>query len=202
MNWLRIAKPKREVKKVSIPQKPKAPAKESPPKPAPKKYFTGPKDPMGYKRKLYIPRKFIVAGLDIKASGEDDYSEFALRFIEDQAGGLVPITVKWVSEVGTECPKCSTLSGQTWHNVSSFLSGREFHGSGCGIYGYSHPTCKCHLLIEVNDGEGRYVIEPSDAHPQYRGGDTIQSIYERMSNEKVERSDDMLKDDLVKDWWT
>lgn len=177
MKWFREAKDdkaKKQIKPVTTPSKPKAPAKVTPYK-KPKKVFEGPRSPDGYKRKLYVPKKFIMAGLDIKADYENDMSEYALRTLAEQAGDL-ELNIRWVSEVGSTCPDCMELTHSRWGSVQSFLSGRPFVRSGCGIYGYSHPGCRCYLRVVVGEDEGFYTIGVDSQHPKFSGGLTVEQI--------------------------
>lgn len=62
IKWFRNAgkdEPKVEISPVKIPSMPKSPKSLRPKKP--KTQFRGPKSPSGYKRRLYIPKRFIVA---------------------------------------------------------------------------------------------------------------------------------------------
>ena len=165
MNWFRSAKYDETKKQV----KPRSPAK-SKGKP-PKKVFKGPKSPTAFKRKLFIPMRFIHAGLDIKATYEMDQSHNALavidRLIRDKYGEpRFKVLITWHHNIGTDCGECSELANRRWLGVGEFLSSRKPEaGRESGIYGQSHPGCKCHLKVMIGEGQASYTIMLSSPMP-------------------------------------
>lgn len=149
IRWFRNAAGQKLIKK------PKAPKAIKPPTPHAPKKFTGPKSPLGYKKKLYIPKKFIMAGF---GQPPMDYSAVAIANLINYAndGNLELAYVEWVNptpSVRCDNGKCNSLEGQMSIVDLSELSN--------GITAWSHEGCDCHLVVSFTNGES-YKITTDD----------------------------------------
>lgn len=193
MKWFRgaatdIMKP--QAPKATQPKNPRGPKVVAPKKP--KKQFTGPKSPDAYKRKLYVPKKFIQAGIELFA-GNSDGSLEALRTLANM--GIVT-SIEWKSRSSDPCPKCDTAywpSGGRWSGgdvVSKFLSD---YRSGLDLDpGLSdqisstifHKNCNCYIRVTVA-GSGVYDLYPGGSYELVGGGEAAPSTVQETPFEGV-----------------
>jgi hypothetical protein len=184
IRWFRNAakydKPKVQVAPVKIPSVPRVPGATSPKKP--KKTFKGPTTPWAYKRKLYIPQRFVHAADAPVMTTEEltqlneqldappidtEPEEEVVEEQEEQAGGdpiydaLGTMAIKlitWVTiDSPTTCKWCRALNGRTWRTREEFQAERQGLVKGGDDKHLAHPGCSCHLSVELMDGSKQNV---------------------------------------------
>jgi len=183
IKWFRNAdfdfKP--QAPKAKSPKVPKTPSSPKPTKP--KKTFKGPKSPGAYKRKLYIPQKFIVAADDTAVLDEDEMAtmtqelgglteaeDMAEEMEEGSESGPDPVstairTLKGVRRITYManpdcCPWCSALNGRTWGSVDEFDADKHnIVKPGTDTKHLAHPNCTCKVRVELDNGES-YSVYP------------------------------------------
>lgn len=184
IKWFREAagsKPAPQTPKVKTPKKPKVPKGISPKKFTP---FKGPKSPESYKKRLYIPQKFVMAA-DETATLPTDEEMAALVPqgvpdipAEEEAEGpesewitpaLDPVTTALKTLPNIEsivyeanpncCEWCSALNGRTWHSAQEFEAEKSnIVKPGGDLKHLAHPNCVCRLKVQLRDGT-RYSVD-------------------------------------------
>jgi len=173
IRWFRTSAAQKLIKK------PRSPKSIRPPKPPMIKPFTGPKSPIGFKKKLYIPKKFIMAGY---GQPDMDYSAAAvanlMRYMQD--GGLKLSYVEWVNPSPSDrCDTgiCNELNGEMRIADISDLSN--------GITGWSHEGCDCHIVVTLTNGESHKITTADDmAHLQWVGAPAAETDVDEEDTEK------------------
>lgn len=148
VRWFRSAL---KIKKPRLPKvlKPKSPKTK---KPKVKKYRDGPRDPYGHRKRLYIPKKFIVAGLNKEAFiGSFDPSSVAISQIDS---GRVA-SIDWIHDTVSD-PECDCAK------LAAGIKPVHIHDMYYGISGASHPGCDCFVRIYTSDG-GQYRVVAYDS---------------------------------------
>jgi hypothetical protein len=152
---------------------------------------------------MFVPKRFLTAGLNIMAAYEIDQSGYAIQDLRDRTPGLA-VEIYWRAEIGGECPKCNGLSDTVWHDFDELLNDRTFTENEAGIYGLSHPGCRCHLEIHLEHGEGIYAVEVSSPYAIHVGGLTAEELleeHEKAAKQKVETDDEQsFFDKILKDF--
>jgi hypothetical protein len=189
INWFRNAssfdKPKKQVTPGATPVKPAKPKSVSPKKP--KQVFVGPKSPGAYKKKLYIPKKFVMAAEEPMMTDEEmaaqlagmeqaapSFDEPEEEFEEEVAPEPQPSSADPVaSGLGTIlgivrityranphcCSWCEALNGRTWASVAAFTADKENIVKPHADHNHlAHPHCSCTLRVETNTG-ATYVVD-------------------------------------------
>jgi hypothetical protein len=188
INWFRNAgsfdKPKKQVTPGATPVKPVKPKNVSPKKP--KQVFKGPKTPGAYKKKLYIPKKFVMAAEEPMMSDEEMAAQLAgmeqaapeipeEEFEEEEVApeapqptsadpvasglGTIPGIVRITYRANPHCCAwCNALNGRTWTTVAAFTADKENIVKPHADHNHlAHPHCSCTLRVETSTGE-TYVV--------------------------------------------
>ena len=132
-----------QTKPVKTPKAPKVPKSILPKKF--KKPFKGPKSPESYKRKLYIPQKFIHAWLQSTAGAYNGMS-FLDNLNSDGEGAIT--SIKWLKS-GNPCPKCAAVPDKVWTSLDDFKNDPNrprFPEAPNVIF---HGDCHCRLQVQM-----------------------------------------------------
>ena len=183
IKWFRNSKsdkPKKQMGPVVKPSKPKTPKSLTP---KVKKHFIGPQSPGAYKKRLYIPKKFITA-----AEGDvmtDEEMQALMQEIpppEPEAGGLeeeeatpveggdpvemairsIPnvVSIKWEASPNSNCEWCKKLALlPAWPSADAFAGAKHaLVKPGRDTKHLAHDNCSCKL--KVTDAEGKvYTVD-------------------------------------------
>ena len=162
IRWFRRAALPKMIKSPKPARVPRAPTSPKTPAAKKPKKIVGPKSPTGFKKKLYIPKKFIQAayggpGLDSSPAAVANL----MRYMGDN--NLRLSYVEWVNPSPSErCDKgiCNELNGPMHiYDISELLK---------GIFGWSHDGCDCHIVVTLDNGETFKITTDDDlAHLQW-----------------------------------
>ena len=184
INWFRNADfdaPKNTTPSVVKPSMPKPPKSIKPKKP--KQVFHGPKNPGAYKRKLYVPHKFVQAAPAGMMTDEEMQAlmpplsiEPEVEPVEEIEEELVPspltptnysdpvtngiatipniAKITWISANERGCDWCRALNGRTWYSVEDFSQDKNnIIKPGVDNIHLAHPHCTCTVKVETTDGQ-------------------------------------------------
>lgn len=114
-------------------------------------------------RKPVVKLPFVKpASKTVTAFSGQDMSESELENLQAM-GGIAEI--EWIAVPDASCDGlegnnaafCGSLDGKTWTSLEQFYGGRKIsaapNGKSVGMYGYSHPGCRCYLSVTLQNGE-------------------------------------------------
>ncbi len=177
VKWFRNAddRPHPQVSPVKRMEKPRAP-KTLAPKTPKKKDFKGPKSPEAYKKRLYVPKKFVMAA-DILSPEElesmlpepslvapDPESEPEAKPRSRITGDPIVSGLYTIPDIDSIvyranphcCDWCASLNGDRWFSVEEFEADRSRIVKAGDDKHLAHPGCTCWLDVETPDG--RYTV--------------------------------------------